>query len=403
MIVAGLGLAFIDLMALVTEGRGGRFGRDRQGRLRYRASGREPVLYAGSRRGVPFWPKPAQRLAGRPPAGPEYCTAARLRAILAGSAAPQADLLACVVRELVLAYYRELFTGHPELTMCSWAAFAGRLGALALTDPAADRLIERAVPDAADRLDLSFLQPPLAGLRPGSQRALGRRMRGRLGMAVSRATAARHSAYAALLPAVVDIGEQLEAVLPDLPPRPGPGLARAVGGAARLLSFIGSGPPAHRLEQLAALSRAGVVRFLGAGLAVGHDERAGRFAARSDTLARPVLARYFVEARLPDTDIRAGSPLLAGLAGLTGSGRRLAVDPVTFQVLDRDGTPVPGLLALGAFASGGALGSFSRPGRDAALFRQNDAVARWILRECAAGQRPGPGPRGWPAAMTARM
>src|SRR5699024_8129383 len=60
-IMRGMGLGFIDLLALVTEGRGGRFTPDPRpgdpGRLRYRPSGDESRLWVGSRRGVPFHSK----------------------------------------------------------------------------------------------------------------------------------------------------------------------------------------------------------------------------------------------------------------------------------------------------------------------------------------------------------
>ncbi len=52
-LLRGLGLNFFDHAALLTTGRGGRFVRTPRG-LRYRPSGREPRLYAGSRRGVPY-------------------------------------------------------------------------------------------------------------------------------------------------------------------------------------------------------------------------------------------------------------------------------------------------------------------------------------------------------------
>jgi hypothetical protein len=378
-IVAGLGLTFIDIMALVTQGRGGRFERDREGRLRYLAGGREPVLHVGSRRGVPYLPKPGQRLAGLEPGKPRFCTADRIADILATSATPGPDLVACIVQELAWAYYRELFSGHPGLTRCSWAAFAERYDALAITDPVLWRLIEQTVPDPADRLDLKFLRP-LAGRRFDAQRALNQWMCRRIDATVRRATSMRHSPNAALMLALVNVGEQLELLLRgQTAPARGAGLARL----AVFTSFVGSGPPPHRLEQLVALSDAGVVNFLGASLAVGHDREHGLFIATSGTLATPVFARHFVEARLPDPDIRSGAdPLLAGLGA---DGRRLRSDPVTFQVLDASGQPVPRLLAMGPFASGGALGSLSRPCRDAIFFRQNDAVARWLLRECAVG------------------
>lgn len=52
-LLRGLGLNFFDYQALFTHGRGGVFTRV-DGRLVYRPSGREPRLYAGSRRGVPY-------------------------------------------------------------------------------------------------------------------------------------------------------------------------------------------------------------------------------------------------------------------------------------------------------------------------------------------------------------
>lgn len=53
-LLRGLGLNFFDHMALLTEGRGGRYRRTSSGELRYKPSGREPRLYAGSRRGIPY-------------------------------------------------------------------------------------------------------------------------------------------------------------------------------------------------------------------------------------------------------------------------------------------------------------------------------------------------------------
>jgi glutamate mutase epsilon subunit len=52
--VIGLGLSFYDVLAQLTLGRGGRFADDGDGRLRYLASGREPLLVAGSRGGLPL-------------------------------------------------------------------------------------------------------------------------------------------------------------------------------------------------------------------------------------------------------------------------------------------------------------------------------------------------------------
>lgn len=71
-ILRGLGMSFFDTLSLLTLGRGGSFESDSAapGGLRYVASGAEPVVFATSRRGVPFRskslygglpPRPAQR------------------------------------------------------------------------------------------------------------------------------------------------------------------------------------------------------------------------------------------------------------------------------------------------------------------------------------------------------
>lgn len=51
--VKGMGLSFYDVMAAFTLGRGGTFVRDDADRLRYRPSGEEPSIVAGSRSGLP--------------------------------------------------------------------------------------------------------------------------------------------------------------------------------------------------------------------------------------------------------------------------------------------------------------------------------------------------------------
>src|SRR5690606_7258429 len=71
-LVRGFGLAFIDLMVLVTLGRGGHFtgqGTD----LVYHTSGAEPVLWVGSRRGVPYHAKLGYQGANAP-VPPRYFT-----------------------------------------------------------------------------------------------------------------------------------------------------------------------------------------------------------------------------------------------------------------------------------------------------------------------------------------
>ncbi|MET7390645.1 FAD/NAD(P)-binding protein [Streptomyces sp. NPDC005529] len=71
-LVRGFGAAFFDMMALLTAGRGGRYRTERDGSLTYLQSGREPRLYVGSRRGLPYRSKICGRLPVPPPALPQF-------------------------------------------------------------------------------------------------------------------------------------------------------------------------------------------------------------------------------------------------------------------------------------------------------------------------------------------
>ncbi|TPR14698.1 FAD/NAD(P)-binding protein [Apilactobacillus timberlakei] len=56
-IIRGLGLSFNDYVSRLTKERGGKFIKDENGKLSYHRSGNEPKIFAGSRRGIPYYPK----------------------------------------------------------------------------------------------------------------------------------------------------------------------------------------------------------------------------------------------------------------------------------------------------------------------------------------------------------
>ncbi|SCE32407.1 FAD-NAD(P)-binding, partial [Streptomyces sp. Termitarium-T10T-6] len=148
-IVRGFGLAFVDLMVLLTEGRGGRY---RNGE--YLPSGREPVLYVGSRRGVPYHAKIGYPWTGeRPPLpqhlGPEWTEELLSRT---GPLDFRRDIWPAVAKELGHAHYHRLFTTRPERTALAHEVFAEKYAAADPGSPELAGLIAEAVPDPADRL-----------------------------------------------------------------------------------------------------------------------------------------------------------------------------------------------------------------------------------------------------------
>ena len=136
----------------------------------------------------------------------------------------------------------------------------------------------------------------------------------------------RHSPNAALLEALIDVGDVLLGAIlaPGAPP------AR-LGGFPRLVVYRGSGPPPHRLEELTALSAAGVVRFLGAGLRVECDRASGVYTAVSDSLRTPIAARHLVKRGY--LALTYGREMTRCYAGLGATQSVLEVDPLTYQVL----------------------------------------------------------------------
>ncbi|MEW2294148.1 FAD/NAD(P)-binding protein [Streptomyces sp. NPDC006743] len=376
-IVRGFGLAFVDLMVLLTEGRGGRHEQDT-----YRPSGREPVLYVGSRRGVPYHSKIGYGLTGERPPLPRFLGPAEIRALSArpGGFDFRRDLWPWAEKELGFAHYHRLFAAHPERTAMAWADFER---AYAAADRAGRRaLVAAAVPDPADRLDLAALDRPLHGVRHETPEDLQEALRGHIEADLRRRHDPAHSADLGLFLGLLSVYGQL-ARLGDTGP-----------WWHGFFSSLASGPPGPRLRQMLALSRAGVLRFVGADMTVTAED--GVFRASSPTVpGATVEARALVEARLPGPTVRRTRDRLLRALHAEGAAETpdglLRVDRADGRILDRDGRPHPRRFALGPFTDGRTPGAFTRPRTGGPAFRQNDATARAVLGFLS-GTAPEPGP-----------
>ncbi|MFF7925117.1 FAD/NAD(P)-binding protein [Streptomyces mirabilis] len=364
-LVRGFGLAFVDLMVLLTEGRGGRYDGDT-----YLPSGREPVLYVGSRRGVPYHSKIGYDWTGERPPLPRFFGPAEVDALLAR---PEGfdfrrDVWPSIEKELGFAHYHRLFTVHPERTAIAWTDFEEKYAA----GEAAEReaLVTSAVPDPADRLDLAALDRPLDGVRYASHEEFQDGLRAYVEGDLRRRHDPGNSPDLAVFLGLLSVYGQLIR-LGDVGP-----------WWHGFFSYLASGPPGPRLRQMLALSRAGVVRFVGADMAVVAED--GVFRASSATVpGETIEARALVEARLPEPTVgRALDPLLRELhadgAVETPEGL-LRVDRSDGRILDRGGRPHPRRFALGPYTDVRTPGAFTRPRTGGPAFRQNDATARAAL------------------------
>jgi hypothetical protein len=392
-IVRGLGLAFVDLVVLVFEGRGGRFVEGGSG-LEYVPSGREPRLVAGSPRGAPYHAKPEYQLrAGRPPS-PRFLTAE------ATDALPQPidlarDLGPLIGKEIAFGWYHELFGGHPELVTSSWGEFLGRFAELEWGTSEMAALLADAVPDPSDRLDLDRLDRPFAGLAADTLEELQPLVRERIAEDLRQHQDERHTPHLGAFTSMLAVyGEVMRVQGAGM--LSAESVARDVPRWQSFFNSVASGPPGFRVRQILALSEAGFVRFLGPGMWVDLDDEGFRAGSATLPAAEPVRSTILVDARLADPSLdRTADPLLAGLVAageaseeiLVGADGRelrrtglLRVRPADGAVVDAAGVPHERRFAVGPHTTVKVAGAFTRPGMNAQSLRYNDAVARAVLQ-----------------------
>ncbi|MFR9804765.1 FAD/NAD(P)-binding protein [Pseudonocardia sp. RS010] len=403
-ITRGLGLAFVDLMVLLFEGRGGRFEEGPDG-LTYLPSGREPRLVAGSPRGAPYHSKSHYQLrAGRPPV-PRFLTSAVVDALAEALPRPlelRRDLWPLMAKEIAFGWYHELFGGHPELVALPWTEFEPRFAALDWDSPEMADLLSVAVPDPVDRIDFAALDRPFDGLAAGSLEELQPLVRARIAEDLHRHTDERHTphlgAFTAMLAVYGEITRVQGAALLSAASR-----ARDVPWWQAFFNSVASGPPGFRVRQLLALSEAGFVQFLGPGTWVDLDDDG--FRAGSTTLAgaAPVRSTILIDARLPDPSLdRTADPLLAALHTTgevseeilrddTGAVLRhtglVRVRPADGALVDAGGNVHGRRFAVGPHTTVKVAGAFTRPGMNAQSLRYNDAVARAVLLSLSGARR----------------
>jgi hypothetical protein len=395
--VRGLGATFFDVVGDLTTRWGGTFvpvAGDPHGRLRYVASGREPVLVAGSGRGVPYRAKPDS---GRVvPGEPRYATPARFaRWASARGLDLLRDVWPVVARDLAFAHLDALARSRPEAIAAGW------LDALdAATDlPAVERVLAEWVTDERWRWQVDALRRPTLGRvvdGNGWAQVVQRHVDDELASMAASTTSPRA--------AVNRMMQALRGRVTAL------ALAGALTGDSAVRGvfgwfdgdglFLASGPPAARTREVLALIEAGVIDLLGPELRIERDEEAGAFVAVSPITGRRVAASVLVETRMSKGRVGATSdPALRALLA-RGAARLHAFDRVEGDGLDTspaaideaspsghnlvaaDGTIDPAIVVLGIPASttqpGSAIGA--TPAKPSPLLAGADVAAKQVLR-----------------------
>lgn len=341
LLVHGFGMNFFDLESLLTIGRGGVFGANG-----YRPSGREPVLYVGSRRGTPYRAKPVYG-ALPPLRPPRHFTAEFIRG-LTGPADFRRDIWPLIALDAADAHRQAGGDGN---------------------------------------VDFAALDRPLAGRSFAGEDELRAWMLDDLRRDLAEAAMGARSPAKAAAAAIGAARSRLQLLMAGVGLSTGSYERDVAGWFKGFAGSLASGPPAFRIAELLALADAGLLRFAGPGMTLNPDESTGQFAASSPAVAGPpVRARAAIEARLPEIDVRrTADPLLAdliatGQARATGSALEVTGRP--YRVVAADGTPHPRIFALGIPLEGvhfqTALGPQPRSG--SVFLADTDAVARASLK-----------------------
>lgn len=377
--VRGLGMGFFDTLSQLTEQRGGIFEPQGDGSFRYERSGAEPIIVAGSRRGMPYRAKPDF---GAPPFFPEQRI---LRAALPELMAKRPvdftrDVLPLIERDAAHDYYRALDRVAPGSVRDVDTVLASLRQS---HEPIAD-IAARHVSDTSTHLDLAAAADPLADIAAPTDAEVVEAVRADVAEAArgvdSPLKLALHS-YAAARGALIDLVAF-------------GGLTEHSYAAYRIYlqtaAAFGSGPPLARSRQLLAAHEAGVVRFAGRGLRATPDADGIALAASDPHVVR---ADRLVEAWLPaPTATRAADPLVRSLLaqGLIRPWR--FPDGTTSDAIDiraddgaligADGRPTPGLFSIGVPHEDIRVFTIIAPvpGTNSSVLREADAAARAALR-----------------------
>ncbi|MZD07207.1 hypothetical protein GTW43_19255 [Streptomyces sp. SID5785] len=410
--IIGLGLSFYDVVAALTTGRGGRFVPGSDGALRYERSGREPLLVAGARSGVPL------RARGRNQKAPDHVyrpllfTAERVRALRAARRLDfRADVEPWLLAEVELVRCATLLhrAYGPDI-----AERFRHTAAEAADAPGA--VPQEAVHDAAVRCGLAGVAPvdlrawadPFGDRRfpgPGAyQDELAGLLREDLRLA---AEGNVEGAVKACLDTVRDVRGVLRQAVDHSGLTPRSHQEDFLGDFVPMVSRLTTGPPRERVRQLLALLDAGVLRIVGPGARFGPQEGGGRFVVESPRVAgsRTVLDTL-IDARIPEPDLRAAEGDLSaalrdqGLLtpyvnrGEDGTEFRtggVAVTGAPFHPVRADGRPERGLYVLGIpseFARWFTQVGSGRPGVRGGFTADADAIAAHLLTGRPAGAAP---------------
>ncbi|MBD0736476.1 FAD/NAD(P)-binding protein [Streptomyces sp. CBMA29] len=408
-LLRGLGLNFFDHMTLLTAGRGGTFRREGD-RLVYLPSGREPSLYATSRRGVPYHARGENQKGayGRYHPRlltPAYIAASRDRATGGPGLHFRTHLWPLISKEVQSVYYQALLHAQDR------AAEGAELGARFLETAGAreeTELLDKYGVEPEERWSWERLLTPYLGRRFADREEFRGWLLGYLARDVREARAGNVSGpLKAALDVLRDLRNEVRLAVDHGGLDGTSHRDELEGWYTPMNAFLSIGPPASRIEEMIALVEARVLVVTGPGTEVRLDPARPAFVASSHVVpGPPVVASALIEARLPEPDLRrTAEPLLNYLMATeqcapyripTGSGGGyesggLAVTERPYRLLDPRGQAHPRRFAYGVPTESvhWVTAAGIRPGVDSVTLGDSESIACALLGLAAGGRGAG--------------
>ncbi|WBL19178.1 FAD/NAD(P)-binding protein [Citricoccus sp. NR2] len=439
-LIRGMGLNFFDALSQFTSARGGKYVETRRGpgqRFDYIPSGEEPVIQAGSRRGTPYFPKAETDAFVPHGVTLRYLTEANVQRLLDQDEQVdfQRDLWPLIHRDVVRAYYDTLVQEKPETFGSITVArnfYAHLVTMLEVSDrgePLTRRHVEGALRDfGVDQhpFDIRSLSQPIADASFATSEEYQREVHDVLVQLCEHAAAGERSAVMMAIGTLHAARLVVKRLVAEQRVSDPSKLRDITGWFEPLVEGLASGPPLERIEQLLAVSRAGLVQFIGpaphfeVAESVDHEgqQRFVAFSPHVGTDANPVAAHlqrrpsqfrhegtWMLEAMMPANQVQLSeNPLLrnlldAGLArphpeeneeGAILPGRGLDVTtPRPYRLIRDDGTVHESIYVLGLQLSsvqwGTAIAAESGQDPDGRAWTLGDAdaAARRIVAHLA--------------------
>ncbi|CAH1851476.1 FAD/NAD(P)-binding protein [Convivina intestini] len=298
-IIRGLGLNFYDILAQFLAHWQGDFYRDHENLLQYQSSGKEQHLIVGSRNGLPHYPRPLNQDGPDSERQGRFLSVEGVKSWAATRGCTYYQAFDQLVRlEVELAYYKRQLEIKGDFDCVQFEK---------------DFMAQAGLPTIYNLqpLDWSAVLNPLQNVTDSNYQSQALNWLDQVTADANRGS--RHGLLLTGLDAIRGLYNTIRDIYIDPVISDDNFKNQFLTGFARHFTFLISGAPSFRLEQLSALIRAGVVELLPPKMEV--EIISGKFQAFSSLTANNKFsANYLLEARQPSRNLAdSDNPLIKNL------------------------------------------------------------------------------------------